>query len=146
MRASFYVKLSQEQKDRIKDNCCAICGLHRSKWERWRILRNTKACSFKCTDTFNTECFVYWSHLRIKIFKRDNNTCKNCNQQRSNGNLHLDHIIALSLGGSMWDESNLQTLCHGCHRIKTKEDKGKIALYKKQNKHGNLTRYEEKKE
>lgn len=145
MRPSFYVKLTEEQRNLINLNCCPICTLHKDKWEQWRRLRSTKACSIKCTELFNSECFVYWSSLRLKIFKRDNNTCSNCKEQKSNGNLHLDHIIALSLGGSMWDEVNLQTLCHYCHKVKTKEDKHKITIYKNQNKHGNLSRYEEKK-
>jgi 5-methylcytosine-specific restriction protein A len=27
----------------------------------------------------------------------------------------VDHIVPIDCGGSMYDESNLQTLCHACH-------------------------------
>lgn len=40
----------------------------------------------------------------------------------------VDHIIAVSNEGDMWDEKNLQVLCYTCHKEKTKED-----MKKKQN-------------
>lgn len=36
--------------------------------------------------------------------------------------LEVDHIKAVVNGGEMWDEKNLQTLCHACHVWKTKND------------------------
>ena len=45
-----------------------------------------------------------------------------------------DHILAISLGGEMFDEDNLRTLCNPCHKIKTKEDAGKLAQKKRLNK------------
>lgn len=34
----------------------------------------------------------------------------------------LDHIIPVSLGGSLYDASNLQVLCHECHSKKTQAE------------------------
>ena len=49
-------------------------------------------------------------------------------------NIEVDHIKAISLGGEMWDEKNLQPLCNFCHKIKTKEDMQKLKILKKQKK------------
>ena len=38
------------------------------------------------------------------------------------GNLHLDHIIPVSQGGSMWDVRNHQTLSAAVHSKKTKRE------------------------
>ena len=38
----------------------------------------------------------------------------------------VDHIVAVALGGDMWDKKNLQILCTACHRAKTAKDVGKI--------------------
>lgn len=41
--------------------------------------------------------------------------------------LIADHIKAIALGGEQWDSNNIQTLCIGCNKEKTREDAGKIA-------------------
>lgn len=41
-----------------------------------------------------------------------------------------DHIVAVSLGGDMWDKDNIQILCNPCHKIKTKEDMKKLRAQK----------------
>lgn len=47
---------------------------------------------------------------------------ENFNLPYENIELEVDHITAISNGGDMWDEENLQTLCKPCHREKTTED------------------------
>jgi 5-methylcytosine-specific restriction enzyme A len=37
---------------------------------------------------------------------------------------HVDHITPISQGGEWFDSSNLQSLCHECHSLKTLGDKG----------------------
>lgn len=62
--------------------------------------------------------------LRLKIFLRDRLTCQYCGVQTAN--LHCDHIIPLSRGGSN-DETNLTTACASCNtskRNKTPEEWG----------------------
>jgi 5-methylcytosine-specific restriction endonuclease McrA len=44
--------------------------------------------------------------------------------------LEWDHHIPLAIGGDD-DESNLQPLCKGCHRLKTGKDLGTIAKGKR---------------
>ena len=45
--------------------------------------------------------------------------------------LEVDHIKAVALGGEMWEEENLQTLCSDCHKIKTKNDMSLIKINRK---------------
>ena len=45
----------------------------------------------------------------------------------------FDHIIPLALGGKH-KLSNIQALCPGCHRLKTREDRYKISQAKKKKK------------
>ena len=56
-----------------------------------------------------------WKRLRQIVFKRDNYTCKYCNN--IGGILEVDHIHPFSKGGSD-DLSNLTTSCRKCNRKK----------------------------
>jgi 5-methylcytosine-specific restriction protein A len=42
--------------------------------------------------------------------------CRGCG---STHDLRADHIVEIADGGSLFDESNLQTLCETCHDVKT---------------------------
>lgn len=53
--------------------------------------------------------------LRERVFKRDGYACKKCKETQ---NLHIDHILPISKGGSS-EESNLQTLCKQCNLTKS---------------------------
>lgn len=44
--------------------------------------------------------------------------------------LEVDHKVAVALGGDMWDENNMRTLCEDCHKKKTKIDIAKIKAQK----------------
>ena len=44
----------------------------------------------------------------------------------------VDHIIAVSLDGEMWDKKNLQILCYNCHKKKTSEDMKKLKAKRRQ--------------
>jgi len=52
-------------------------------------------------------------HKKLKA-KRECNSCK----KKFNHALEIDHIIPLCQNGTS-DESNLQVLCHTCHKEKT---------------------------
>ena len=53
-----------------------------------------------------------WGKVRLKVLDRDGWRCQKCGKA---GRLEVDHIKALEHGGAVYDESNLQTLCRGCH-------------------------------
>ena len=52
-----------------------------------------------------------WGDIRQIVLERDEYRCANC---QSTENLHVHHIVPLSLGGSN-ELSNLKTLCKNCH-------------------------------
>jgi hypothetical protein len=56
-----------------------------------------------------------WQERAREAKQRDNWQCQVCG---STEDLHTDHILALSKGGSN-ELDNLQTLCHLCHENKT---------------------------
>jgi 5-methylcytosine-specific restriction protein A len=42
--------------------------------------------------------------------------CRGCGELATD----VDHIVPIGEGGSKWELSNLQSLCHRCHSIKTR--------------------------
>jgi HNH endonuclease len=54
--------------------------------------------------------------VRAQVLVRDRGRCRNC---YSAVNLHVDHIVPVSKGGTT-EESNLQILCGRCNRRKGK--------------------------
>ena len=60
-----------------------------------------------------------WSKIRLKVLERDNRQCVRCGRY---GRLEVDHDTPLHLGGDKYALENLNALCRGCHRQKTKSD------------------------
>lgn len=48
------------------------------------------------------------SHVKLEVWKRDGGKCVTCG---SSDNLHYDHILPFSKGGSSLLASNIQLLC-----------------------------------
>jgi hypothetical protein len=48
------------------------------------------------------------THVKLEVWKRDRGTCVKCGSAE---NLHFDHMIPYSLGGSSKDARNVQLLC-----------------------------------
>ena len=53
--------------------------------------------------------------IKIEVWKRDKGRCVYCG---SNKNLHYDHIIPFSKGGSSTTAANIQLLCSKCNLTK----------------------------
>src|SRR5205085_7949099 len=51
--------------------------------------------------------------VKLEVWKRDRGACVKCGSKQ---NLHFDHIIPYSLGGSSKDAVNIQILC-GKHNV-----------------------------
>jgi hypothetical protein len=64
---------------------------------------------------------------RIKVFQRDNNTCKKCGNKLHPDLLRVDHILRPQEGGS-GEMHNLQTLCRTCHFQKHIEHREKMKV------------------
>ena len=66
-------------------------------------------------------------NYRSQLVERDGSVCsrKNhhgCGRHMELASLTVDHVIPISQGGPVMDLSNMQLLCGGCHRRKTKND------------------------
>lgn len=68
-------------------------------------------------------------HLRRATWKRDEGVCNLC--KRECRRWHMDHIIPIWNGGEPFELANLQTLCHKCHKAKTKVEAGQRAEMKR---------------
>lgn len=55
---------------------------------------------------------------QFRVLKRENQACRACNQHVADEDVHFDHIIPWSKGGSS-DEHNVQLLCSRCNRKKS---------------------------
>jgi len=53
------------------------------------------------------------TRVKLEVWKRDKGSCVKCGSKK---NLHFDHIIPYSQGGSSRDASNVQILC-GSHNL-----------------------------
>jgi len=59
---------------------------------------------------------------RFRVLERDNYTCLKCSQSFPETFLEVDHTIPLSQGGPD-NDSNKQTLCLTCHKLKSDAEK-----------------------
>lgn len=89
----------------------------------------------------------FWRDVRSEVIRRDGNACTECGWPRKTTcrfdespsyrcaecgrtrwdtyhrrTLQVDHIVAITDGGSPWDRNNLRTLCSVCHAKKTGRD------------------------
>jgi len=78
--------------------------------EQWRLPERVP------TITFTRHTPSNWRELRETIFQRDDYTCQYCGQV--GGELHCDHVVPLSRGGTS-DPENLVTACPHCNASKS---------------------------
>jgi 5-methylcytosine-specific restriction endonuclease McrA len=80
--------------------------------------RRSPYCSQLCQWRFQGGYF--WDAARTYAFHRDRFTCQSCHRRYRRAQLEVDHIVEIARGGAPLDPANLQTLCHRCHREKTR--------------------------
>ena len=56
--------------------------------------------------------------VKAKVLFRDRQVCQNCNSNIKDNEIHFDHVIPWSKGGSS-DTSNIQLLCKDCNELKS---------------------------
>ena len=56
-----------------------------------------------------------WKALRAKLFRERGEQCEVCYSIGADGEIQVHHRIPVSLGGEIFDESNLVVLCRSCH-------------------------------
>jgi len=125
--------LSRIRLDGSKSTC-KLCGLATQKPARsWH-----KAC----WKAFEPETSGGWKDICETVYKRDKYTCQTCEKnvldfsaaRRYNRRpYNVDHKLALCLGGTH-KVDNLQLLCIDCHKVKTKDDVGRLAALRKEAK------------
>lgn len=52
--------------------------------------------------------------VQFRVMKRENQICSSCGKSVQDGDVHFDHIIPFSKGGSS-EESNIRLLCDSCN-------------------------------
>lgn len=71
-------------------------------------------------------------YARNAVYNRDQGVCAVCGTKNSRkGSWHTDHIIPVWKGGGLCSLENLQSLCHSCHKEKTKNEAAERALLRK---------------
>jgi len=55
-----------------------------------------------------------WKKLRISVLARDGYICAYCGQEAST----VDHVVAISKGGAVYDMDNLVACCSRCNSMK----------------------------
>ena len=55
-----------------------------------------------------------WKKLRISVLSRDGYICAYCGQEATT----VDHVVAISKGGAMYDMENLVACCSRCNSMK----------------------------
>ena len=109
-RQSTQILIPPEYIKNDEEGLCRVCG--KSVKRPFR-----KYCSTRCSLEYQ-KCFKTWTGLRDRILAKQ----ESCEQCESKDKLEVDHKLAIMNSGEMWDENNLQVLCHKCHLRKTRAD------------------------
>jgi 5-methylcytosine-specific restriction enzyme A len=107
------------------------CDVHKQE----RVEQRNDANRFYNMHTRNKERASFyktgaWEKKRAIILKRDYGLCQVHKKkgQAKTGNI-IDHIIPLEVRPDLaLEDTNLQTICQGCHNVKTAEDKKKYNI------------------
>ncbi len=96
---------------------CDRCGKKLTgKRRRWC----SKTCTFAHTKNHR------WTQARAAARRRDKYKCVTCGSKEQ---LEVNHIIPLNGRGYKWGcvhhLANLETLCHACHVVVTREQRAK---------------------
>jgi 5-methylcytosine-specific restriction protein A len=86
------------------------CGEHYKKAQDMRFARIEKKPEIQ--SMYNG---IRWKRLRAKYI-RANPFCAECGKKGTDVDHRIKHLGAAAL---FYDEGNLQTLCKGCHGVKT---------------------------
>jgi 5-methylcytosine-specific restriction endonuclease McrA len=127
-----------EEKKRLERGACPVCGRERSAFPPGM---DTICCGASCSSQYWREERPTVSEMRHLVLLEQEGKCARCDKeipqsQPAGGRPHLhpfilDHIRPLAMGGDQWALDNLQVLCARCNKIKTAQDMGAIARWKR---------------
>jgi 5-methylcytosine-specific restriction endonuclease McrA len=92
------------------------------------ILKKQKIDRFiavaKSSDTFHQIHIDIKDEYKRQLLQRDGCVCCTrygfgCGKELLEGELGIDHIIEIAMGGPVCEIGNMQLLCQDCHRNKT---------------------------
>jgi len=93
---------------KIKDLSC-ICPPH-EKFEK---------ISKSNYNLYNSRRWRKFAH----VLRSKEPLCRLCLKDgRTTGSQVVDHIRPINKGGAIWDDNNLQCICHDCHNKKSGRD------------------------
>ena len=152
MRRETFISARDKYRGSKGKGNCGYCG------KRITDKRRSYWCSDDCTNKVDDESND-WQRWKHKVFFRDEYTCQGCGDsfpiekhcprknyisereyiwfagQAASGYFDCDHKIPVEIKPEIqWQMSNLQSLCHRCHKKKTKEDIKAIALHRRRSK------------
>lgn len=104
--------------------CSEHTGLHTARVRRYQRTSNIRR---RANEEQSTLDAFYrtpaWRRLS-KAHRAREPLCRHCAERGTvTAATAVDHIHELRDGGDRYDPSNLQSLCHSCHTIKTHEAK-----------------------
>ena len=86
-------------------------------------------------DTFGQISHEIKNQMREEVLLRDGAYCNSkngygCGREWEPTCLEMDHIMPISMGGGVCDISNIQLLCHDCHKKKSRNVDYKAIPYR----------------
>ena len=102
------------------ENIMELCQLNKIEWKNQTFTQFISELRTDFFDALNGR-IKFTAEERVKISKRFNNKCNICKCCIKDTKFDIDHIRALSNGGTN-EKSNLQPLCKACHMVKTSSE------------------------
>jgi 5-methylcytosine-specific restriction protein A len=97
-----------------------LCDTNNIEWKNQTYTQFITQLRDNFFDELNGR-IKFTKEQRVKISKKFNNKCNICKCCIKDTKFHIDHIRALSNGGTN-EKSNLQPLCKSCHMVKTSNE------------------------
>lgn len=113
--------MKRPPKNCLKPGCANLVEGNGWHCEQHRPPRKQYADTNRPNATQRGYTSPQWRRLRKLVLARDAQLCQLCGKP-AGASAHVDHIIPKSQGGRDTLE-NLQTLCPGCHTLKTNHDR-----------------------
>lgn len=78
-RQGYQFIIHEPAKTWLATDKCGGCGKPKNEWKR---STRWKCCSVECTEKYVKECTSFgWGEFRLRVFRRDNYTCKMCGKK-----------------------------------------------------------------
>ncbi len=127
---------NQQELDNRENRLC-WCGKSKEQFKKNKY-GNPERQGY-CSDEHYADWWLRADNTafhRSKFLRSVPRKCQECGIKTNYR--EMDHIIAIVLGGHLWDYRNLQALCGDCHKIKTAQDMKKLVIQRNHKKNHSL--------